>query len=192
MVGCTTGGALPSINGGVIEVAGSEITSMEGILNGTTNYILSEMMEKDISYDEALKQAQKEGIAEKNPTLDIEGYDTAVKIIILSNVIFNTDLSLNDIKVEGIGHIKKEELIVLKEQEKKLKLMGKVAMKNGKATAEVKLCEIDKSHPLYLVDGKNKGITYKTDSLGEISIIGGASGRINAAAAILRDLINLK
>ena len=53
MVGCTTGGALPSINGGVIEVAGSEITSMEGILNGTTNYILSEMMEKDISYDEA-------------------------------------------------------------------------------------------------------------------------------------------
>lgn len=81
---------------------------------------------------------------------------------------------------------------MLKEQEKKLKLMGKVAMKNGKATAEVKLCEIDKSHPLYLVDGKNKGITYKTDSLGEISIIGGASGRINAAAAILRDLINLK
>ena len=148
MVGCTTGGALPSINGGVIEVAGSEITSMEGILNGTTNYILSE--------------------------------------------IFNTDLSLNDIKVEGISHIKKEELLVLKEQGKKLKLMGKVAMKNGKATAEVKLCEIDKSHPLYLVDGKNKGITYKTDSLGEISIIGGASGRINAAAAILRDLINLK
>ena len=192
MVGCTTGGALPSINGGLIEVAGSEITSMEGILNGTTNYILSEMMKNHISYDEALKQAQKEGIAEKNPTLDIEGYDTAVKIIILSNVILNTDLSLNDIKVEGISHIKKEELIVLKEQEKKLKLMGKVAMKNGKATAEVKLCEIDKSHPLYLVDGKNKGITYKTDSLGEISIIGGASGRINAAAAILRDLINLK
>ena len=118
MVGCTTGGALPSINGGLIEVAGSEITSMEGILNGTTNYILSEMMEKDISYDEALKQAQKEGIAEKNPTLDIEGYDTAVKIIILSNVIFNTDLSLNDIKVEGISHIKKEELLVLKEQGK--------------------------------------------------------------------------
>ena len=79
-VGCTTGGALPSINGGIYDVAGSEIKVIEGILNGTTNYILSKMSIEKVSYEEALFQAQKDGIAEANPILDVLGYDTACKI----------------------------------------------------------------------------------------------------------------
>ena len=75
-VGCTTGGALPSINGGLYDVAGSEIQAIEGILNGTTNYILSKMINDDITYEEALKDAQECGIAEANPSLDVLGYDT--------------------------------------------------------------------------------------------------------------------
>lgn len=191
-VGCTTGGALPSINGGIYDIAGSEIKSIEGILNGTTNYILSKMMNNDITYEEALKDAQDCGIAEANPCLDVLGYDTACKIIILSNVIKETNISLKDIEVEGITEVKLEDLRILKKKNKKIKLVGKVESLNDEITAYVKLIEIDENHPLYFVDYKNKGIYFKTDTLGDISIIGGASGTKNAAASILRDIILIK
>lgn len=188
-VGCTTGGALPSICGGIYDVAGSEIQLIEGILNGTTNYILSKMTNDDITYEEALKDAQKHGIAESNPKLDVLGYDTACKIIILSNVLKDTNIKLNDIEIEGITEVKLEYLRELKRKNKKLKLIGRVQSLADKINAYVKLIEIDESHPLYFVDYKNKGIYFKTDTLGDISIIGGASGTMNAAASILRDII---
>ena len=107
-VGCTTGGALPSINGGLYDVAGSEIQAIEGILNGTTNYILSKMSMENVTYEEALVQAQKDGIAEANPSLDILGYDTACKIVILSNVLMDANIKLEDIEVKGITEVKLE------------------------------------------------------------------------------------
>lgn len=188
-VGCTTGGALPSICGGIYDVAGSEIQSIEGILNGTTNYILSKMTNDNITYEEALKDAQECGIAELNPSLDVLGYDTACKIIILSNVLKDTNLKLNDIEIEGIPEVKLEYLRELKRKNKKLKLIGKVESLDNIISAYVKLIEIDENHPLYFVDYKNKGVYFKTDILGDISIIGGASGTMNAAASILRDII---
>lgn len=191
-VGCTTGGALPSINGGIYDVAGSEIQSIEGILNGTTNYILSKMTNDDVTYEEALKDAQQCGIAEANPSLDVLGYDTACKIIILSNVLKETNINLNDIEVQGITEVKLEYLRELKKENRKLKLVGKVESLNNEVKAYVKLMEIDENHPLYFVDYKNKGIYFKTDTLGDISIIGGASGTMNAAASIVRDLVLVK
>ena len=191
-VGCTTGGALPSINGGIYDVAGSEIQSIEGILNGTTNYILSKMTNDDVTYEEALKDAQQCGIAEANPSLDVLGYDTACKIIILSNVLKETNINLNDIEVQGITEVKLEYLRELKRENRKLKLVGKVESLNNEVKAYVKLMEIDENHPLYFVDYKNKGIYFKTDTLGDISIIGGASGTMNAAASIVRDLVLVK
>lgn len=191
-VGCTTGGALPSINGGLYDVAGSEIQAIEGILNGTTNYILSKMINDDITYEEALKDAQECGIAEANPSLDVLGYDTACKVIILSNVLKGTDINLNDIEIEGIAEVKLEYLRELKKKNKKLKLIGKVDSLDDEINAYVKLIEIDENHPLYFVDYKNKGIYFKTDTLGDVSIIGGASGTRNAAASILRDIVLIK
>lgn len=188
-VGCTTGGALPSICGGIYDVAGSEIQLIEGILNGTTNYILSKMINYYITYEEALRDAQKCGIAEANPSLDVLGYDTACKIIILSNVLKDTNIRLDDIEIQGITEVKPEYLRELKIKNKKLKLIGRVENLDNKINAYVKLIEIDESHPLYFVDYKNKGIYFKTDTLGDISIIGGASGTMNAAASILRDII---
>lgn len=82
-IGCTTGGALPTINGGLIDLKGSNILSIEGVLNGTSNFILEEM-ERGISYKEALNAAKDQGIAEKDPTLDVEGFDSAIKLIILT------------------------------------------------------------------------------------------------------------
>ena len=191
-VGCTTGGALPSINGGIYDVAGSEIQSIEGILNGTTNYILSKMINDDVTYEEALKDAQQCGIAEANPRLDVLGYDTACKIIILSNVLIDTNINLSDIEIQGITEVKLEYLKELKKKNKKLKLIGKVESLDAEVKAYVKLIEIDENHPLYFVDYKNKGVYFKTDTLGDISIIGGASGTRNAAASILRDLVLIK
>ena len=188
-VGCTTGGALPSINGGLYDIAGSELMSIEGILNGTTNYILSKMANDEVTYEEALKEAQLEGIAELDPTLDVEGFDTACKMIILANVLMNADMTLKDIDVEGITKVNIKNLQNIKDSNKKLKLIGKIEKENGIIKAYVKPITISESHPLYSVDYKNKGIYYKTDTLGDITIMGGASGTINAAASILRDII---
>lgn len=188
-VGCTTGGALPSITGGVYDLAGSEINSIEGILNGTTNYILSKMTNDKVSYEEALKEAQQYGIAEKDPSLDVLGYDTACKILILSNVLMNTNLKLKDIEICGINGIKLDEINKCKVENKKVKLIGRIEKKENNINAYVKPIAIDDSHPLYSVEYKNKGIYFNTDTLGDISIIGGASSPKNAAAAILRDII---
>ena len=188
-VGCTTGGALPSINGGLYDVAGSEIQAIEGILNGTTNYILSKMTNDNVTYEESLKQAQKNGIAEANPSLDILGYDTACKIIILSNVLMDTNIKLEDIEIKGITEVTLEDIEKAKVENKKLKLIGKVEKIDNMIKAYVKPIIINENHPRYFVDYKNKGVYFKTDTLGDISIIGGASGTMNAAASILRDVV---
>ena len=191
-VGCTTGGALPSINGGLYDVAGSEIQAIEGILNGTTNYILSKMSMEEVSYEEALAQAQKDGIAEANPSLDVLGYDTACKILILANVLMDANIKLEDIEVKGITEVKLDTIKESKKENEKLKLIGRVYIEDNMVKAYVRPIKIKEDHPLYFVDYKNKGVFFKTDSLGDISIIGGASGTRNAAASILRDLVLVK
>lgn len=190
-IGCTTGGALPSINVGSFDIAGADILSIEGVLNGTSNYILNKMYENEIEYEEALKKAISFGIAESNYKLDVEGYDTASKILILANVLMDANLSLKDIKIEGISNLKKDYILEEKSKGNKIKLIGKIYRKDGMIGAYVKPEILNSEHPLYFVDNKNKGVYYSTDTLGDISIIGGASGTLNAAAAILRDIINI-
>ncbi|GAB6169061.1 homoserine dehydrogenase [Clostridium carnis] len=190
-IGCTTGGALPSINGGIFDIAGSELISIEGILNGTSNYILTQMYKNNISYKKALEDAQKLGIAELDSSLDISGFDTACKIIILGNILMGASLNLNNIDIQGIENITIDDVIREKSNKRKIKLIGKVYSENNIIKGYVKPVIIDSKHPLYFVDDKNKGVFYSTDTLGDISIIGGASGTINAAAAIFRDIINI-
>lgn len=191
-IGCTTGGALPSINGGIMDMAGSSIQSIEGVLNGTTNFILKEMEDTKVEYSEALKKAQELGIAETNPSLDVEGWDTATKLLILTNVLMNEEKTLDDITVEGITSIKVADIEKATEDGQKYKLVGKTVRNYGKLEMSVRLEKIDKENPLYGVDGKNKAVRYTSDTLGDLTIIGGASGVIPAAASLLRDLINIK
>jgi len=190
-VGCTTGGALPTINGGMIDLAGSSILSIEGILNGTTNFILKEMEDNQVTYAEALKKAQKLNIAETNPTLDVDGWDTASKLLILTNILMNQDKTLNDIIVSGITEITPKQIKEARLKGEKYKLIGKTENINGKLCMNVKLQKIKSTHPLYYVDGRNKGVRYTSDTLGDLTILGGASGAIPAAASLLRDLINI-
>ncbi|MGL5085293.1 MAG: homoserine dehydrogenase [Clostridium sp.] len=191
-VGCTTGGALPAINVGLFDVAGAQILSIEGILNGTSNFILTQMYENNIEYSVALEEAQKLGIAESNPSLDVNGFDTGSKILILANILMGYNKSIFDISIKGIANITKEDIALSIKNGEKIKLIGKVYREDNLIKCKVETIVLKSNHPLYFVDGKNKGVTYKTDTLGDISIIGGASGTVNAAASIFRDIINIE
>lgn len=190
-IGCTTGGALPAINGGLIDMSGSEILSIEGVLNGTSNFILNEMEDNGVEYSEALKKAQDLGIAETDPSLDVGGWDTAVKLLILTNVLMNREKSLEEVKVEGITSITASNIKKAKKEGLKYKLVGQTIKKGDDLEISVKLQKIGADNPLYGVDGKNKAVKYISDTLGDLTIIGGASGVTPAAASILRDIINI-
>ena len=190
-IGCTTGGALPSINAGIIDMAGSKIKSIEGILNGTTNFILEEMENNKIEYTEALKKAQDLGIAETDPSLDVGGWDTATKLLILTNVLMNEDKRMEDIHVKGITSIKLSDIEKEQKEGKRYKLIGKTNIVDGKIEMTVGPELVSPDNILYNVSGKDKVVRYTSDTLGDLTVIGGASGVTPAAASVLRDLINI-
>lgn len=191
-IGCTAGGALPSINGGLSDMAGANILSIEGVLNGTTNFILNEMEQSGAIYKESLKKAQELGIAETDPTLDVGGWDTASKLLILTNVLMNEEKTLKDISVQGITEITPNDIDEAAREDKKYKLVGRATCQDGSIIMSVRPEKLERNHPLYGVDGKNKAVRYTSDTLGDLTIIGGASGVTPAAASILRDLINIQ
>lgn len=191
-IGCTTGGALPAINAGIFDIAGSEVLEIQGIFNGTSNYIINEMEENNLSFEESLKKAQALGIAESNPSLDIEGYDTATKLVIIYNSILNDNKALKDVKISGIKDITKEQIQIGKLQNYKYKLVGRAKQVHKKWELSVSLQKIYSDDSFFNVDGKNKAVKYTTDTLGDITIMGGASGTIPAAASLLRDIVNMK
>ena len=182
--------ALPTIDVGLYSLAGAEIQAIEGILNGTSNYILTRM-EEGAEYREALKEAQDKGIAEHNPALDVEGWDTAVKLLLIANSVLGLDLTLQDIKVAGITEIPPELLGRAKREGNVFKLIGSLTRAGGSWKAEVSPEAIDCSHPLFGVSGTNKGITFWTDTMGAITVTGGKSDPRGAAAALLKDIIHI-
>ncbi|MDX9917181.1 MAG: homoserine dehydrogenase [Gudongella sp.] len=191
-IGCTTGGALPTVSSGQYDLLGAKITGIRGILNGTTNYILNLMETESISYDEALRRAQHEGIAETNPSMDVEGWDTATKMIIIANALMGTDIKPDDAKVKGIVDITPEIVQSARDKGKRIKLMGRLLkIENGYAVT-VQPEEVDSDDIFFGVNGKNKGILYSTDTLGDVAILGGASNVKGAAASLLRDVLQIE
>ncbi len=191
MYGPATAAALPTVSVGTYELAGSRVSRIEGILNGTTNFILTQMRDRGISYLEALKEAQQLGIAETNPKLDVEGYDTANKLLILANSLMGGSLRLPDVERNGITALTPDEVQGAQRDGKAIKLVGTAEYEGDTLRARVGPTLLDGRHPLASIDGSEKGVTFHSDLLGTVTITGGASGRIPAAASILRDLINL-
>jgi len=189
--GAATAAALPTVDLGYYCLAGTEIIKIEGILNGTTNYILTRMHDSGCSLEEALSEAQNMGIAEKNPRLDLEGWDTANKLILIANKLFGCNLSLSEVKVKGILDVTGKEVLDAKRQGKVIKLIGKVSREEKKIIACVSPELLSTEHPLCTVKGAEKGITFTTESMGKITVTGGKSSPRGAAAALLRDLINI-
>ncbi len=185
-----TAAALPTLDVALYSLSGSEISRIEGILNGTTNHILTRMM-KGGSYHEALEEAQSQGIAEPDPSLDVGGWDTASKILIISNAVLQTNFSMDDVSVQGIEEIPVELLDQGREKGKALKLLGTLSKKDKEFQIEVALTIIDDSHPLFGVDGTNKGIVFYTDTMDSITVTGGKSDPIGTGASLLKDIINI-
>ncbi|MDI6844585.1 MAG: homoserine dehydrogenase [Candidatus Saccharicenans sp.] len=187
-----TAAALPALDVGLHSLAGAEILAIEGILNGTTNYILSRMHE-GVSFSRALIEATEKGIAEPDPTQDIEGWDTAAKMVIIANRVLKTRFSLSEAIVNGINGLTEEIVQRALNIGKVIKLIGRCARQDHLSPwkIEVGLALLNPDHPLARVDGSNKGIIFYTDCMGYIFVSGGKSNPRGAAASILKDIISI-
>lgn len=188
--GAATGAALPTVDVGRGSLAGAEILRIEAILNGTSNYILTRMGE-GLEYQEALGEAQAKGIAEPDPSLDVEGWDTAAKLVILTNSILGTSFTLDDVVVEGIADFLKYAISRATAEGKKMKLLARLIRRGESFSLKVAPEVIGAAHPLFGVDGTNKGIAYTTDSMGTLVVTGGKSDPKGAAGALLKDIISI-
>lgn len=186
-----TAAALPTLDVGQTCLAGAQILSIEGILNGTTNFILTKMQEERYSYLEALQEAQARGIAETDPRLDVEGYDTANKLILLSNALLGTAYGPHHVARRGITQISIEMVLEARRAGKSLKLIGRATGRDGSVRLAVAPEELPLDHPLASVHGAEKAVTYETDTMGRVTVMGGQSSPTGAAAALLKDIINL-
>jgi homoserine dehydrogenase len=180
----------PVLNLAAGPLAGCEIIAARGILNGTTNYILTQM-EEGMSYAEALAKAQELGYAEADPTGDVEGYDARGKVTILANVVMNTSLKISDVSCKGITQLTLEDLRKAKETGFRWKLIGSVKKTGDGVTAAVAPEMLPLSHPLAGVMGAVNAITFTTDLLKEVTVVGPGAGRIETGFSILTDLLSI-
>ena len=177
-------GAVPLINLYKETLQINNINSIYGILNGTTNYILTKMTRDGITLDAALSEAQELGIAETDPTYDIEGIDTAVKVVILANALMNKNVKFEDVKVTGISDITPEAIEVTKKNGFVIKLIGDVQK------LEVSPRIIPVNHPLN-IDGTLNAVMLETDIAEDITIIGRGAGAKETASALFSDVLSI-
>ena len=185
-----TAAALPSLDVGLLCLAGADVLAIEGILNGTTNYILTRMRIEKCSYDTALRDAQDMGIAETDPTLDVGGLDTRNKLVLIGNRIFNKNFGLTDVAVTGITDVTLQDIEKSDSDGKVLKLIGTAAFEDDNLKLDVKPKALDLDHPLASINFSEKGISYLTDTMGRVTVTGGKSSPVGAAAALLKDIIH--
>ena len=172
-------------------IAGCRMLGVEGILNGTTNYILTRM-EDGASYSDALTEAISLGYAEADPSGDVEGWDAAVKLVILARILFDKEINVKDVKREGITNITQEEVSAAKEKGHSIKLIAGISVDdNGDLSLYVKPKEIDGKNPLAAIKGATNAVTIKTDNLGEITVAGPGAGRRETGQALLSDMIRM-
>lgn len=185
----SVGGGIPIIRTLYRCLAGEGIQEITGILNGTTNYILTKMDREGASFEDALKEAQDLGYAERNPEADVEGYDTCRKIAILTAMMTGREVDYEDIYTEGITRITDMDFRYAKKMGMSVKLLGISRIRNGEVYARVAPVMIGKEHPLYAVSGVYNGILVKSDMLGTSMYYGSGAGKLPTASAVVADLI---
>lgn len=178
----------PALRLGLDLLAGAGIGRIQGILNGTTNYILTQM-EAGISYEAALAEAQAQGYAEADPTGDVEGYDAAGKVVILANLLMDTPLTMADVERKGITGLTLADIDEARLANERWKLIGTVEKKGDQVVASVRPLRLPAAHPLANVSGATNAITYTTDLLGDVTLVGPGAGRVETGYALLGDLL---
>ena len=182
----TVGGGTPVLDFAKKCLDGSQIRSLGGILNGTSNYILSKMAAEGAQMREALAEAQRLGYAEADPTYDIGGFDTACKLVITSNYVLGTGFSIKDVAVKGIEEITAGDVGNAQSRGNVIKLIGRMD-KSPRVSAE----EIPVTHPLN-VSGTFNAISFDTYPAGEITLVGKGAGGKETASSIIRDMIEIR
>jgi homoserine dehydrogenase len=182
----SVGGAMPIINFSKKTLVSSKIESIVGILNGTTNFILSRMTSEGSSYKNTLEESQVLGIAETDPSQDVEGIDAACKTVILANSILGIDCVYDDIEIEGISNITSEAIELAKKEGYLIKLIAEVSKDNLKVGPR-----LVKKNSSYAVEGTLNMATLKTDLADDVTVIGKGAGSLETASAILTDVINI-
>ena len=182
---------LPAIDTVRVSLAGAQVDSIEGVLNSTTNYILTAMSDDGLSYEEALRRSRAMGLAETQPERDVSGIDTACKILILANAAMGARKRLGDVKVTGITEVTSREIAYWAVQGRTLRLIGRAVRTADDVGIEVKPTPVPYKDFLAQVTGDSKGVRFATDVFGELTIVGGSGGPSAAASSALKDLINL-
>jgi homoserine dehydrogenase len=182
-------GGVPVIRALLDNLQGNKITSLMGIINGTTNYILTKMAGDDAPYEEVLKEAQKLGYAEANPTADVEGYDAAYKLSILSSLSFHTKIPFTKVYREGISNISAQDMQYGKQLGYTLKLLA--IGKNGEKGIEVRVHPtfIKSSHPLASVNDSYNAVYISGDCVEDVMLYGRGAGALPTGSAIVGDVI---
>jgi homoserine dehydrogenase len=182
----TVGGGTPILDFAKRCLKGDRIISFMGILNGTTNYILSKM-EDGLTFENALCDAKQKGYAEAVPSLDIEGYDAAAKLVIMANWITGMKVTMKDVKRSGIGGIRCSDILKAQKKGHAIKLIATCDHNH----LNVEPTEISKRDPIY-VNGTLNAVTFFSEHSGQQTIIGHGAGGMETASAIIRDLIEIK
>lgn len=187
----SVGGGIPIIRPLNNCLAANEIDSIMGILNGTTNYILTEMIKKGKTFEEALKDAQAKGYAEANPAADVEGFDTCRKIAILSALGYGKQLSCNDIPTEGITHVTLEDVHYAMQLGYVIKLIGRSSREDEGVYACVEPMLLPQGHPLAGIDDVFNGILVRGSVSGDVMFYGRGAGKLPTASAVVADVIDI-
>ncbi len=186
----SVGGGIPIIRPLNHSLTADEIVEITGILNGTTNYILSKMSEEGMDFQTALSTAQKLGYAERNPAADIEGHDACRKIAILSSLAFGMQVDFEDIYTEGISHITDKDIRYAKELNARVKLFASTIRDNDQVYAMVAPVMIKANHPLYSVNDVFNGIFVKGNVIGDVMFYGSGAGKLPTASAVVADVVD--
>jgi len=189
MFEASVGGGIPIIRPLLRCITADEVQEISGILNGTTNFILTRMYQEGSEFGPTLKEAQSLGYAEADPTADIEGHDPCRKIAILTSLAYGRFVDFEDIKCTGITGIGKEDIAFAKALGKKIKLFGTSFLKDGTVYAEVAPVMIGPEHPLYAVDDVMNAIMVKGNMLGDVMFYGAGAGSLPTASAVVSDII---
>ena len=182
-------GAIPIIRPLKQSLSASMLTEIMGIVNGTTNYILTKMSEEGMGYEEALKKATELGYAEADPTADVEGYDAGRKIAIMASLAFNSEVVFSDVYTEGITKITADDVHYAKEFGYVIKLVGVARMCDGQIEVKVHPMLIPDSHPLATVRDSFNAVFVHGDACGDAMFMGRGAGKMPTASAVMGDVV---
>lgn len=182
-------GGIPIIRTLIEGFSSDRITKIMGIVNGTTNYILTKMSKEGAAYGDVLKEAQALGYAEADPTSDVEGLDAARKMTILATLGFRTDVALSDVEVKGISRVSKEDIAYGKRLGYEVKLMGIAERLGDSISVSVQPTMVKRSHPLASVNGVYNAVYVYGEAVGETMFYGPGAGELPTATSIVADLV---